>query len=126
MEMELKDFVSETIQQIVAGVRAAQEAVAPQGARVNPGLDQTGDEYVKLGLVSVNAQRTAQLVQFDLAVSTTSGTQTKGGVGVFVIPFTLGSSGQSTAEQYSSSRIKFAVPVLLPDGDVWKVPYTVR
>jgi hypothetical protein len=53
-------------------------------------------------------------LEFDVAVTAQEGTATKGGIGVFAGAIGLGSQGQSTAANQTVSRIKFAVPVLLP------------
>jgi hypothetical protein len=58
--------------------------------------------------------RLNQEVQFDVAVTTQSGTETKGGIGVFVGPITLGSAGKSDQSTDSTNRINFSVPVYLP------------
>ena len=55
-------------------------------------------------------------IEFDVAVTTTEGTETKGGIGVFVVAVGLGSQGKSDATNSSSSRIKFSVPIFLPNG----------
>ena len=54
-------------------------------------------------------------VHFDVAVSTSEGTETKGGIGVVVGPVgSVGSQDQSDVASSSMSRIRFSVPVKLP------------
>jgi len=55
-----------------------------------------------------------QFVQFDVALTVKEGTGTKGGIGVFAGVISLGSAGQSSAENASVSRVKFLVPLALP------------
>ncbi len=55
-----------------------------------------------------------QLVDFDVALTVKEGTETKGGIGIFVGAFGVGSQGQSSAENASLSRVKFVVPITLP------------
>ena len=98
--MELKDFIEETLKQIISGVRRAQESAIELGAKINP----RGGSVVEM-----------RNVHFDVAVSTSGGTEAKGGIGVFVVPGgSTGSQDQSDVASSSMSRIKFSVPVKLP------------
>jgi hypothetical protein len=109
--MDLKEFVSATLTQIVEGVIEAQNKVP--GNVVNarmPGRD--GIE--KLGFSHTGDYRGVQVVKFDVALTTAEGTETKGKAGVFIAPFSLGSQGQSNASSASVSRVQFGVPLALP------------
>ena len=112
--MELKDFVAETLRQIIDGVKVAQEYGIGQGATVNPNnIFYRADQ----GVVVLQDRETgaiAKEIEFDVAVTVIEGTQTKGGIGVFVGPIGIGSQGQSNVSNQSISRIKFSVPVVLP------------
>jgi hypothetical protein len=56
-------------------------------------------------------------VEFDVAVTTTENTGTKGGIGVFVGAVGFGSQGHSDAGKTQLSRLKLSVPTLLPRGE---------
>lgn len=114
--IKLEDFVAETLKQIIMGVKAAQEYAAENGAKVSPAnlcLSHCAQGDVRL--MEENTCRIAQEIDFDIAVTTTEGTETKGGVGIFVGPVALGTQGKSDAQNSSISRIKFQVPILLPN-----------
>jgi len=113
--MELRDFIEETLTQIVEGVKAAQGRAKDQGARVNPHLTTSADLAAKQGILIASGSA-AQLVQFDVAITVKEGTATKGGIGVALGVVALGSTGQSQAESASVSRVKFSVPLVLPDA----------
>jgi hypothetical protein len=98
--------------QIVEGVSDAQEQVNASGAEVNPHL--TGN--VPDGFAFASG-RWATIVHFDVGVTATEGTGTKGGIGVVVGAFAIGSSGQSKKENSAVNRVSFAVPVRLPKAD---------
>ena len=100
VNMKLQDFVSQTLEEIIAGVTSAQASAKTRGACINP-----SDTIIRL-----------QEVEFDVAVTTTEGTQTEGGVGIFVGLVGPGSRGQSDSTNQSMTRIKFSVPVQLPPG----------
>jgi len=111
--MELRDFVSETLTQIVEGVTSAQSKANQSGAKINPHLRTSFEQAGKLGFLQTG-EGFAQIVQFDVALTVTEGTGTKGGIGVFAGAINLGSSGQSQTESSSVSRVKFSVPLSLP------------
>jgi hypothetical protein len=111
--MELKDFVSETLRQILGGVKEAQVFATEHGGKVVP---QRIAFRTDQGLQLWDKQdgTPIQMIEFDVAVTATEGTATKGGIGVFVGAIGLGSQGQSSATNQSVSRIKFTVPVQFP------------
>lgn len=96
--MDLKDFVSETLIQIVAGINNAQQSTLPKGAAIVP-------YYEKL-----------EKVEFDVAVTVLKGTETSGGAGISVWSVGAGVSGKSESSTSTLSRIKFSVAVELPKG----------
>lgn len=111
--MELKEFVAETIKQLIDGVLAAQEYGRKNRARVNPMHLPVRDAHGGVHSLTFRSD-IAHPVEFDVAVSTAEGTQTKGGVGIVVGPIALGSQGQSKKGNESVTRIKFTIPVVLP------------
>lgn len=113
--MDLKEFVSETIVQIISGVADAQKQSESLGAKVSPKLTGSSTHGVQLGFLSAEGGAT-QIVQFDVALTAKEGTGTKGGIGIVAGIVSLGSTGQSNEENASVSRVKFSVPVTLPIG----------
>ncbi len=112
--MELKEFVAATLADIVEGVRLAQARTKGTSAVVNPELDSSSGRE---GSFHRGTGTFIREVEFDVAVTATESTGTKGGVGIFVGAVALGSQGQSDAGKTQLSRIKFGVPVLLPRGE---------
>ncbi|HEV7608544.1 MAG TPA: hypothetical protein VGO61_14460 [Steroidobacteraceae bacterium] len=111
--MDLKEFVKETLSQIVEGVKEAQAATAVHGGDVCPDMSRQSAASA-LGFVSGPDGTQVQFVAFDLALTATAGTGTKGGIGVVTGMFNLGSAGESKSENTSQSRVKFSVPLSLP------------
>jgi len=116
--MELQQFVTESIKQIVHGVADAQSACGSTNARINP----VGLTYQRADADSLywdaESGRVAERVEFDVAVSTVDEKGTKGGAGIFVGPVALGTQGASGTSSTSCSRIKFATFVILPSPEV--------
>lgn len=122
--MELQEFVSETLVQIIKGVADAQRKAEKLGAHVNPiGLQSPGKAPVGQRYDSTTWAVTEN-VEFDVAVSAADNTETKGGIGVFVGPLTLGSQGETGSKYSTVSRIKFSVPIMLPPGRNFKAKQT--
>ena len=111
--MNLKDFVAESLVQIVGGVVAAQEQLKGTRARVNPLMRVTSDES-SIGTAEGDGGQPVYAVEFDVVVTAAEGTGTKGGIGVAVGIVGLGSQGQSESKSGQESRIKFKIPLLLP------------
>lgn len=111
--MELKEFIRETLVQIAVAIKEAQAASAETGAIICPRhsgmFGATKDVmHTESGII--------ETVSFDVAVSTTEGTETKGGIGIFVAPLALGLQGKSAQQNLCVSRIQFSVRISLPSG----------
>lgn len=118
--MDLKEFVSQTLLQIIQGVAEAQGQAAPLGAEVSPYVSNVkqGQEPV----MYAGRGRIVQQVEFDVAVTAIEGTSTRGGIGVVLGPLALGSQGSSAAHSSSVNRVKFTVPVTFPIREMEEAP----
>ena len=112
--IDLRTYIAETLKQTLEGVKENQDYVKSIGGEINPHFIYgiVGDK----GFYSETTrdQRCVQFIEFDIAIGSGISKETKGGVGIFVSPISLG--GQSRNEQTSNfmNRIKFSVPVLFP------------
>lgn len=116
--IELKDFISETIKQIFDGVTDAQEYAKEKGGIVSPKVtlySNSPNFYSGLAHVTNSGPDLANMIEFDVAIAASEGTQTKNEVGAKLITV-LGASMQGQSEVSSStvSRIKFVLPIVLP------------
>jgi hypothetical protein len=96
--MDLKDFVSETLKQIIDGVKDAQQTANTKGAVIVP------------------YSQGAEKIEFDVAVTAVEGTETAGKAGISVWSIGAGVSGKSESSTSTVSRIRFSVAVELPKG----------
>ena len=110
--MELNEFISQTIKEIFDGIKNVQSNYKTDNGSVNSDTISCNTDVWKLW--GKDTYQPAHLIEFDVAVTTTEGKGTKGGIGVFVGPVGLGSQGKSEISNTSYSRIKFSVPVFLP------------
>ena len=103
--MDLKEFVSETIKQVVDGIVEAQLYAEEKKAKVVPFIYKEVLEDI-------------HTIDFDVAVTASKGSASKGGAGLFVGPVALGAKGESNTSDSSISRIKFKVPLELPSHEL--------
>lgn len=120
--MELKSFVTQTLVQIVEGVVDAQEKLQKSGAKINPESTQFTDHVGEhqLPWLYGAVKRYGQVVEFDVSVTASERDEAQGGVGIQVASITLGLGLSGKTEDQSSviSRLKFSVPIFLPQ-DKW-------
>jgi len=114
--MELKDFVAESLKQIIDGVNEVKAYADDNGAVVNPRRWAWNSTNVQ-AKYDRKTGAAIETIEFDVAVTAIEGTQTKGGVGVFMGAVGLGSQGQSENQNTSVSRLRFSVPIVLPFTD---------
>ena len=95
--MELKEFVTKTLVEIIEGVKDAQATAKEARGAVIP--------------MAADPIRT---IDFDVALTTSESTKSKGGIGVFLGGAGIGGQKQAAGEAKSFSRIKFSVPIILP------------
>jgi hypothetical protein len=115
--VELKDFIARALSDIIGGVQAAQASLGDLGAFINPQLSTSPAAlHTQHRLVSTKGQL-VQMVEFDVAVTASSTTGNKGGIGVVAGMFAMGGQAQSSQEKQALSRLKFSVPISMPYGD---------
>jgi hypothetical protein len=112
--MEIKEFVKETLVQIIEGVKDAQKQIGTDSdnGEIIPVLSRhrAGDNLISYsGNVVHN-------VHFDVAVTVAEGSETKGGAGIQVASLLeIGGSKGKSASNTSQSRIQFHVPITYPN-----------
>jgi hypothetical protein len=109
--MELQNFITETLKQIIEGVQGAQKYISTQkiDATIHP----------------KQSQEKIETVEFDVAVTSIESNQSgvTGGIKVASI-FNIGGEGQNLSSEQNISRIKFKVQIELPrqENDNFKAP----
>ena len=111
--MDLKEFIQQALVQVAEGLTSAQAPIQNLGGMLNPSLSGNHEDLGKHGLL-LAFHSTVSVVTFDIALTANTGQGTKGGIGVIVGAVSLGSTGESKTESSTVSRIKFAVPMMLP------------
>jgi hypothetical protein len=111
--MDLKDFVSQTLVQIVQGVADAAGPIAALGGFVSPAHSSKIEGSV-VGHTTDGTVRWVHAVQFDVAVVAENDASVAGGGGLKVMGLNLGGSASTRDKEQTTSRIQFVVPLALP------------
>jgi hypothetical protein len=109
--MNLRDFVKQAIVEIIEGVADANSEIGQDCVDPSPHMTTQPQELAKQGYFNGQNHRLVQSVDFDVAVTATEGTETKGGIGIFVAGFGVGTQGSSNQASSSLSRIRFKIPI---------------
>ena len=123
--MNVKEFVRESLDQIIAGVSEAQKQAEKTGAVINPSVhlsNATNTAILKAGsdrLFDSSMDRgSIESVAFDLAVTAEEGSsldaKAEGTIGIKVAGLSGAGTGSQDSRTTSVSRIKFNVLVKLP------------
>jgi len=111
--MELKDFVKETLEQIVEGAGLAQASIKAKGGIVNP----SNMSYQKDGAWNTYNHSVPQEVVFDVGLTSTDKSGSTEGIGVFLGSISLGKRNDTGLKQVAVSKVKFTIPLVLPPGE---------
>lgn len=113
--MDLKEFTTQTLIQIVEGT-----------AEANQKLNQIDSFIPDRNLNFVNTQcardengisRIVIPVDFDVAITTTESDGKSGGAGIKVVAFNFGGNVESKVESQTISRIKYTIPLVLKKNE---------
>ena len=114
--MDIQEFIKETLTQIANSANEVNKALESVGAYV-PSKCVKGDNIV------VRAEGTLPknvvMVDFDIAVTASEGKSTSGGGGIHVASvFKAGMEKEGNTETQQTHRIKFSIPLVLPDDQI--------
>src|SRR5665648_300118 len=112
--MELKEFVSKTIVDIIDGVVNAQEYAESNGAIINPLFYHPQSGVKAVANADSYEYRKIDDINFDLVVTESASDKAKGGGGITSPIITVGATGEITSDNSSTSRIKFSISISLP------------
>lgn len=110
--MELKDFIRETLEQIIEGVSCAKKAIEKHGGTINP----TSVSFRRDGDWNNYTSGMPQNVEFDVGLSAIDKKGSVEGIGVFLGSVSLGKKNDQGIEHTAVTRVRFSVPLVLPEG----------
>jgi hypothetical protein len=110
--IELRDFISNVLTQLIDGISTAQEYAETKKAIINP-VDKFPSDFDKMSRTEKEF-RLVQIVEFDVAIIVAENKQLVGGIGIIVPELSLGYQGKIDNSKSAVSRIKFSIPIILP------------
>mgnify|MGYP001241895983 CR=1 FL=1 len=111
--MQLREFITEVLTQIVDGVRNAQE---PNGGAYVVAAGDGGHQYAAHSRFAASSQLKSTIVDFDVATTAEDADKVGGGAGVRVLSIQFGAKGEVSSKDTTVSRVQFAIPLLLPES----------
>jgi hypothetical protein len=115
--MDLQEFVQATLVEISKGIQRANESLKGTDTKVNPkNLAMNTGTGANYGYIAKTQEmsRVVELVEFDVAVNVSEGSEKNGKIGISVGSVGLGVGGKSAEGSSSISKIRFKIPVAWP------------
>ena len=106
--MELQEFVKETLLQITIGVKE-------YGAVVNPKQYKSTSDATNARVK--NEYYPVQNINFEVALTSSTGEENKSGIGVLLGSFNIGANKNDESKSVAVTSIKFNIPLVLPAED---------
>jgi hypothetical protein len=114
--MELKEFISESLSQIIDGIIDAQAYAKEKDATINPDglyyLD--GGKTLMANRAAASLPFVPQIIEFDVVVTVSESEKAKASLGVLTGVLGFGTQAQMESGSIAANRIKFSVPVIFP------------
>jgi len=112
--MELQEFISQTLLQIVNAVEDTQEELSSRSlSRVIPLMHSYSEKLdAKIIGIAANEESPVILVDFDIAVVASKGSGKKGGISI--LSAAIGVQAEAKSSNTNESRVKFAIPITFP------------
>ncbi len=119
-QIVLKDFIKQTLVDIILGIREAQ-TVEGAGAFIVPaGVGNEGAFLQERGIYHGQHGLLTTVAEFDIAVTAETHSNQTGKASLSVRVVEAGVQGQTGSKNVAANRIQFSVPLKLPvSQDVW-------
>jgi len=118
--MELKDFISETILQIVSGVIDATVKCKDIDVIVNPDVTVGKKDafWIPSNKKDYKLVRRVQQIDMDICVTVTENESNELGAKAGIFVFAIGANSKGTKENKNENRVRFSIPVCLPVSEI--------
>ena len=116
--MELKEFVANSLTQVIDGISEAQKLSQKGGALINPRgirIDELGKPLWREDYNDPDFTKFGQILEFDVAVSASESDQAEGKIRVSALVLDDGVGGDVDTSSRTVSRIIFSAPVFSPE-----------
>lgn len=113
--MELQEFITETLTQIVAGINDANEKLKDQDSFVPDAISQTPKDHEYMGYHCGNSFHLLTNIHFDISIDVSETTNKEKKAGLCIHSSGVG-IGKNNAEcQSTGQNIKFTLPLAIPN-----------
>jgi hypothetical protein len=118
--VNLENFVEQSLIQIMSGVAKAQQATKLEGKHhsesdvINPRFMPGADFSPKDRYYFTIDRNVVQFVDFDVAVTSETGSNIRGGASIKVLGIGVGTDAGINDKLSAVSRLKFQVPIIFP------------
>lgn len=112
--MELKEYISRTLLEIVEGVKTAQDQAVNYGSFINPTGLAFDSRQINGRPYDFEESNISQIIDFDIAVTVQEESRDKACIGVLTGILGGKLQGESGEHNVLSHRIRFSVPILFP------------
>lgn len=109
--VELSEFISGTLTQLIDGIAKAQEHARKNNAMIIPSTMFYSD-FDKLS--RTKDEDLVHIVEFDIALAVEENKQLKGGIGIVVPEISMGYQGTIKKHKNINNRVQFSIPIILP------------
>ena len=113
--MELKDFITETLTQMMEGeLELPKKKRKNLGAIINPPSEYSKEDTISMRN-SIGEYQRIQTVEFDVSLTSTSTSDTKKGISVAFAGIGVEGGKGNNEQNAIMNRIKFTIPIALPN-----------
>lgn len=112
--MDLKEFTTQTLVQIVEGAIEANAQLSSMNSFV-PTTNTLGNP--RNAVEALKERPLMYNVDFDVAITTTESDGKRGDAGIKVIPFNFGGNIESKIENQTISRVKYSIPLVIGEQE---------
>lgn len=110
--MDLKEFTTQTLVQIVEGAIEANVQLSGMNSFIPSTNIRTTKGY-SIAYDASGIERLMHYVDFDVAITASESDGKSGGAGIKVIPFNFGGNIESKIENQTISRVKYTIPIVM-------------
>jgi hypothetical protein len=115
--MDLQKFITESLVEIMNGLKEAQDGLKDSNARICPKINRAFETGTKTHLLGwSNKGQGISMIEYDIAVEVTNEGSGGGKISVAMGVINGGGFFGSKKGDKVASRIKFTVPVAYPDA----------
>lgn len=114
--MQLDTFITESLKSIIKGIKDSQDFARENGCRVNPIRNKGTNEEKEFSVFYGKEEhsRPLTIIEFDVAVTTSTEKNTDVNAGIKVLSASLGGKKNTANISQSVSRLKFLIGASLP------------